>query len=331
MSTYHNIYENVIGKERQELIIDKDRKDAFILINYLNTVISSFKWKNLPETILPFMPEEQLCFTGRTAFFKDDNGNFKIYPCFMSGSLLENGEYTEYTIIARNGKQWIRKKEDIEICYNNSLRLPSAIQIFALAEDASYALRAVKTSLRRSMIPPVLTATTDEQLKALAEMREPEMSMNMFFIAFKNAVAKGEVDKIDFFDNTKEDIMSKWDIFVRWRNLFYTTFGINNVEIQKKERLTKSEGTSNDEITRYTLFDDMINCRRDWCDRIKTHFGYELDFEINRDTVTVYETSLDNEEKIENASIEIFKGANFGNNLQGEKPTEDIKGDKENG
>lgn len=319
MSTYHNIYEENIQKENANLLIDKRQNDSFLLINFFNTVISSFTWQNLPKTILKRMPEEQLCFSGRTAFFIDDNGEYKIYPCFMSGALLENGEYESYQIIARNGKTWQRKREDIEICYNNSLCVPSAPSIFTLADQASYALRAVRSSLRRSMLPKVITGNTNEALSALSDMLDDELNLKPFRVAFNSAISKNENEVIDFFDNSKEDVLAKWDVFVRYRNLFYTTFGINNIEIMKKERLTESEGSGNDEITRYTLLNDMISCRQDFCDRVKERFNYDLSFEVNRDSMTVYETQLDNDEKIDNIEIDLQKGVNYADGQQEKK------------
>lgn len=313
MSTYHNIYQENIQKEDNNILFDKKTADHFLLTNFFTTVISSFKWQNLPETILKRMPEEQLCFTGRTAFFKDDEGNFKIYPCFMSGALKENGEYESYQIIARNGKTWNRKRDEIEICYNNSLCTPSAPSIFTLVDNASYALRAVRSSLRRSMLPKIVTGNTNEELKAISDMLDDERNLKPFRIAFNTAITKGDNSVIDFFDNSKEDVLARWDIFIRYRNLFYTTFGINNIEIMKKERLTESEGSGNDEITRYTLLDDMIYNRRDFCERVKERFGYELDFEVSRDSMTVYETELTNEEKIDNIEIDLQKGVNYAN------------------
>ena len=242
------------------------------------------------------MPEESLCMSGRLAFFKDGD-EFKMFPCFMGGALEENGEFTKYNIIARNGKTWLKDREEIEICYNNSMRLPSAFNIFELGEKASYALRSVETALERSMLAPIVVGEDNSQLKFIADALDKEKNLKPFLLALKNAYSKGDNKVIQFFDNSKEDVLARWDVFVRFRNLFYTTFGVNNIEIMKKERLTESEGSGNDEITRYTLLQDMIDQRRDFCKRVKEKFNYDLDFYVNRDSVTVYETSLTNEEK----------------------------------
>lgn len=311
MSTYHNVYEELINNINTELYIDKRIKDNFIAMNYFNTVISTFEWKNLPKETLPFMPEEQLCFTGKTAFFQDDNGDFKMFPCVMAGNLMENGMYDRYQMIARNGKVWHRKIDEIEICWNNSMRFPSAWQINSLADDTSYALRSVKTSLQRSMIPNIITGNTNEELAALAKLKDPENTLQMFFTAFNSAISKTGNEVISFFDNQKEDVIARWDIFIRFRNLFYTTFGINNVEIQKKERLTESEGESNQEITRYTLLQDMLKCRQDFIDRVEKRFGHKMEIKLNRDSQSVYETFLTNEEKIENVELDNLKGVNL--------------------
>ena len=311
MSTYHNIYEENIEHIEQELNFDRRIKNNFIALNFYNTVISTFGWGNLPKETLPFMPEEQLCFTGKTIFFLDDNGNPKLFPGYMAGNLMENGMYDRYQIIAKNGKVWTRKYDEIEICFNNSMRFPSAWQVNSISEDCSYALRSVKTALQRTMIPAIITGSTNEQLAEISKLKNPENNLELFYTAFNSAISKSDHSVIDFFDNTKEDVIARWDIFIRFRNLFYTTFGINNVEIQKKERLTESEGESNQEITRYTLLQDMLHCRQDFCERVDKKFGHKLEVYLNRDTQSVYETLMDNEDKIERMELENLKGVNL--------------------
>ena len=91
----------------------------------------------------------------------------------------------------------------------------------------------------------------------------------------------------------------------------YTTFGFDTIEIQKRERLTQAEGSANSEISRYSLFMDMFECRRDFADRVKEKFNFDLDVDINRNSNTVYNMQLDNEELIDNELIEISKGSNL--------------------
>ena len=93
--------------------------------------------------------------------------------------------------------------------------------------------------------------------------------------------------------------MNIWDIFVRYKNLFFTNYGINNVEISKQERLTLGESQSNTEITRYSVFWDMFEHRKEFCERVKEHFGIDISCEINRNIDTVVEFNLTTQDKID--------------------------------
>ena len=113
------------------------------------------------------------------------------------------------------------------------------------------------------------------------------------------------------FDNRETDVLSLWDVFSRYDRMFYRTFGISTVGIQKNERLTEAESTGEEEMTRYTLFQDMYNCRMDGIEQVKKKFNYDLSIEVMRDQKTVYELSQSNEDKIKMRKIEASKGANI--------------------
>ena len=112
-------------------------------------------------------------------------------------------------------------------------------------------------------------------------------------------------------------------------------FGINNVEVQKRERLTQAEGSGNDEYVRYTLLWDLFDNRRTFVDNVKEKFNHELEFELNRDiqTVyqldiqTVYQLTVDNDQKIADALIEITKGSNIGGQERSNDDTDAVGGE----
>lgn len=319
MSVYHNIYANSYDEKTKQVLNEVQETDFMLSFNYLSTVISTFKWGgDLPEDCRQHIPEENLCYWGLQGLFKDDDGNFRIYPCYGVGKLLENGLYDTYCFIARNGKMWYRKLEDICLCFNNFLRIPSFGIINEYAEKSKRALNAVDAALERAMIPPIVTGRNESQMKQIGEYINNEpMNRKPFRTAQSDDFKAGEIEVHKFFDNRENDILSLWDVYVRYRNLFYTTFGINNIEIQKRERLTQAEGSGNDEITRYTLLSDMYECRKNFVDLAKEKFGINITIELNRDSTTVYQILSDNEEKIKNALIEISKGSNVAQNNNG--------------
>lgn len=308
-SVFHNIYTQRVQQAYNNVAEENYQAMSAIYTMYLSTVINTFKYKNLPKNILPFLPEQSLAYWGLLGAFKDGD-TFKMFPAYPTGQLLENGEYSDYAMISRNGKTWNRKREEIALCYNNSLAVPSVILIREFAEKSATALRAVDSALERSMIPAILECETEDQFKKLSDLYDRAKNQLPFRLTFGEGLMNNGVKVSDIFDAKKYDMLMMWDVYVRYRNLFYTSFGINNVEIQKRERLTEAEGSGNDEITRYTMLTDMYERRLEFRDEVKEKFGVEYEVEINRDSATVYNVQLTNDEKIDDIQLNIMRGIN---------------------
>ena len=326
MGVFHKLYEDKLKQVYKDAIVEDSATRGSLFMSYYTATISTFKWTNLPEGTLPFQPEEYLTYWARMAFFKDDDGSFKMFPAYPSGSLLENGEYDRYTIISKNGKVWERSRDDIALCYDNSMMIPFIVIVEELSGKSSVALEAVDSALRKAILPAVISCKDEQQMNMLADMYDKVKRLLPFRLTMNGGFSDDSINTFNIFDNAKNDVISLWDVYVRYRNLFYTTIGVNNIEIQKRERLTKSEGSGNDEITRYTFLNDRYLHRLTFKDEVKEKFNYELGLEINRDTATVYEENLTNEEKIANAELDMLKGINT--NLGGKEdnnnePTED--------
>lgn len=312
-SVFHNIYTEKITKATQNVFEENYSTSSALYLMYLSTVINTFTWKNLPKTVLPFAPETSLCYWGLYGAFKD-NGELKMFPAYPSGELLENGEFSKYILIARNGKTFERSREEIALCYNNSLRIPSLPFINEFAEKSNNALRAVDCALERVLIPPIIECETEEDMKRISDLYDRTKNQLPFRLTFRDNGFGAQGSKInEVFDSRKYDVIAMWDVYVRYRNLFYTTFGINNVEIQKRERLTEAEGSGNDEITRYTFLNDMYNRRLDFKKEVEEKFSHSLDIELNRDSATVYNLSLDNMEKVDGVELNLMRGINLKN------------------
>ena len=316
MSVFHNIYKPQFDKTNEE--IKNQIKDTFFStwFTYYSAVISTFSWGNLPKNTLIWQPEQYLTYNGKFAYFEEGKNKF-LYPCTPAGALLENGQYSEYVIIAHNGKQWRKNIEDIEICYCNCLRFPTLALINEYADNSNVALRAVQVALKRAAQPKIVTAEDESGIVKVSDaINNPYNMDKLALVTTSEGISDGQIGVNTLFDNRADDVLSLWDVHIRYRNLFYTTFGVDNVAIQKKERLTEAEGSANDEIMRYSLLDDMYLNRLDFVNRVKEHFGHEFKLEINRDPNTVYNLIRDNMQKVMDQQIAMTKGANvaIGNN-----------------
>ena len=311
MSVFHNLYSDSFQKYDEQIQQQDDTSKYVFFTNYLTSLLNTFRWggKDFPK--LPRNLHEQfLQRSGCTGGFMDGD-KFKIFPIFPTGKLLEDGLFSSYVAVAVDGKQYDLNLEDVEICFNNCNGLGYINQVAYFASKTSDSILAVDSALMKAITPSVIACNDEGQLNVISSMLDKIKNLKPFRALVRSKFDKDGLQRVSAFDNRENDILALWDVYARYRNLYYTTFGTNNVEITKRERLTEAEGKGNDEIVRYSLLDDMYHNRLDFCKRVKEHFGKEITCELRRDSASVYELNLSNEEKIKNEEIIISRGANI--------------------
>ena len=306
-SVFHNVYLDKYEETQRQESYERFSVSQRVLLTYIDTVISSFKWNGVDN--LPFfMPERFLLYSGRVGVFEYE-GKPVLYPIYPAGELMGDGEYSAYTAIFPNGKSIRLNREDVVIIFGNSLKLPLYGIVQDFANKSSFALCAVDSALKRAIIPPMISVDSDEQLKTMLECESPEKLLKTIAVLYnKGTYGDKGVQRVNIFDNRETDVLSLWDVFSRYDRMFYRTFGVSTVGIQKNERLTEAESTGEEEMTRYTIFQDMYNCRKIGIEEANKRFGTNIEIEIMRDNKSIFELTQDNQEKIDVYKIESSKG-----------------------
>lgn len=301
MSVFSKVYEKLYDDIVEQNEYSNHSTSMFLSTIFYSTVLSSFSYKgDIPKFIenLPYYIQECFFMSPIVAYFHHE-GEVYITPAYPSGVLLDNGLYSTYTCIFRNGKVVIKKYEDIVLGFNNSLGLPDRLIVDEIKDKCVNAMRAVDCSLDRASVPE-LAFLKSENVRNSVIKALSDASSKATPYALIDSSNWGEDEPIltkNIYDNRAQDILALWDVFVRYKNMFFTTYGVNNVEISKTERLTRAEGESNTEMTRYGLFYDEYQNRLDWFRRIKEFDGSVIEIEINRNYETVSAITLTNEEK----------------------------------
>lgn len=300
MSTYHNIYEEKLKEIQKNFEIHNEQTDLYLYQLFRAVIIHSFTWSNIPEFIKqsPDYIEESLSGYGKIAFFKM-NDEYYLAPAMANGKLLKNGLYSHYTMVFRDGQTVILPIEEIELCNNNFNSLPSDILLREMVYKCSNALKAVDRALDKNTLVDILLCKDEITMGKISSALEKSYEKKIPIAVTMGDWINNDTKFLTLTDNRAIQIKDIYDVFIRYRNLFLTTFGINTVEISKAERLTLAEGSSNDEIVQYTLFGDMYEHRKDFCKRVKEHFNYELSVIANRGIDTTTNLELTPDEKIE--------------------------------
>lgn len=299
-SVFHNIYTEKYHERLSNVIEENNNVITTFRLMCLETVLNTFVWKDLPDGILPYMPERYACWWGTFAAFKDDEGEIKIFPAYPSGAIAENGLYEYYTLVAMNGKNWRRSIDDIALCFNNTLATPSIGIINELAEKMSTALRAVDCALERSLIPTVFATPNPEDFKTLSGLYDTVKNQLPFRVMQSDSVINEVRVVNEAFDSGRYNVTEMFDIFTKYRNLFNQIFGINALNVIKRERLTNGELTGDEEQATFTLINGMYERRQEFCESCNSKFGTDISFDISRNDGEIYKLKADDVELMKN-------------------------------
>lgn len=249
-------------------------------LNYYNRLkelaISSFKWKNMPETIDTRFLELALFENSKAIFFKDEElDGYLALQCTYGGKLDVYRVPIKRKAYAVNGyNKWLTK-EDSVIIFNNLIRTNCKpdIEMFALR---LYNLdRAIDVNANAQKTPILIECgenqqLTMEQIYQKYEGNQPVIYQNKNFDMNNVRVLKTDAPFVaDKLYTLKTEI---------W-NEALTYLGISNININKKERLISDEVTRNMGGVVASRF-SRLKARKQACEQINKMFGLNIDVEF---------------------------------------------------
>lgn len=251
----------------------------------MELAISSFKWKNLPDSIDSRFMELILFANGQAVFFRDEVMGELCLMCTIGGRLNVYNIPTDRTAYASNGYNKHLTENDSVIIYNNMIHQNSMLDVEMFAKRLYNIDRTIDTNVNAQKTPVLVLADETQRLvmKNLYmkyEGNEPfifgDKSLDMNNIKVLKTDAPYLADKL---------FQLKTDIW----NEALTYLGISNISYQKKERLIT------DEVQRgqggvIASRNSRLATRKQACEQINKMFGLNIDVEFN-------DTFLDDEDK----------------------------------
>lgn len=242
---------------------------------YLNICLSLFKWENLPNNINPIFLERTLFYNGKGMFINDENLGFMFVPCVASDKLNYQNEPISYSANA-NGYTKTFLKDEIVLIRNNPLEIPTSEMLLNYCLKIAECSNITRINLQAQKTP-ILVVCDDKDLLTMKNLyKDYEGNIPVIFgdknLNFENLkVLKTDapfiIDKIS-------------DYKVILKNELLTNLGIDNTNIDKKERLITDEVNSNNkevEINRNV----MLNERKKACKLINKKFNLNVNVSIN--------------------------------------------------
>ena len=206
----------------------------------------SFKWNNLPNGLKEKWLENYLFTDGRCMFFKDKTKGFMIARCNDGGILNPYDEPTLLRPIATNYDGCAKPYEngiDCVLIQNNDESTPTSRSVKLYAYRLADISRTIDINIS-AMKTPVLITCSDKQKLSLKQVYKQWNGYEPVIYGSKdldiNGVNALKTDAPIVFDKLQIEKNHIW-------NEAMTFLGINNANMDKRERLVDDEVQANNE------------------------------------------------------------------------------------
>ena len=255
-----------------------------------------FEWENLPNNMEARWIERYLFSDGKCIFYKDPTMGFMVAGYGQNGSVNCYDDPTLVDPIAPNytynGKQLING-ENCYVIRNNDLMLPEFSVVRYYAYKLANIDRAIDVNIE-AVKTPVLVTCTDKQRLSLKQAINQRKD-NEPVIYADNSFDKDMISTLDLKPTPVfKDLQIQKHMIL---NEFFTDIGINNANMDKKERMVSTEVEANDEQVK-ACEDVMLRSRQEACKQINRIFG--LNISVKRkdlDKIPEFEDIIKEEEK----------------------------------
>ena len=255
---------------------DRVLTDYFIRLMLLSRAL--FKWENLPNGLDEKWIERYLFTEGACLFYKDPTYGFMVAKMGETGALNYYDEPTSVRPYATNyiyeGEELINNENCI-IIRNNDEMLPTAptIQLY------SYDLTNIKRTIDVNIIAqktPVIVKCSDKKKLSLKQAITQRNDNEPVIYADKNL----DLNDIEVLDLKPPVVFDKLQIqkHAVWNEVM-TFLGINNANMDKRERLVDDEVQANNEQVKASE-DIFLKARQEACKRINEMF--DLNIKVSR-------------------------------------------------
>lgn len=258
-------------------------------------ILSMFTYENLPDSMDQRFLEESLFEDGQASVLYDtdkkliintrcaDNGEINIYNLPTRINCYSVNFRTDRIVYNGIIEDTLNKETQAVLMLNDEERLPSWVYVFEYAERLADAQKTIDINVRAQRTPILILGSkkqkeTLENMYAQYDGYKPVIMGDADYLSQDSikSVNTGAPYVADKIQNLKKEI---------W-NEFLGTFGINNINVEKKERLISAESDSNNEVTNYAL-KSYFDARKRAVKQINELFGTNIEVKINADLFNI--------------------------------------------
>lgn len=283
------------------------------LERFKKIAMSIFEWVNLPDTMNERYLERCLYYNGMASLFKDEKYGFINTNVAISGDINIYGLPTRLNCFSYNFNREknlysgleTATENDAILVMNNWEKIPTASTLELFALRLYEAERACDTNIK-AMKTPVLLLGTEKQKLTLVNLYNQYDGNQPFIFGDKNNL---ETDSVKCIKTDAPFVADKiMDYKKEIWNEALTFLGINNIMLEKKERLVSDEANSNNELINLNLQSYLIP-RQEACKQFNKLYGLEgtdkeISVRVRSDLRNIIKTEMSSVRDLEKEEVE---------------------------
>lgn len=277
--------------------IDSATRNNRTYIQYFNRLkefaISTFEWKNMPDSIDTRFLELTLFENGQAVFFVDDVLGYLCLQTTINGKLNVYRIPVKRRAYATNGYQKNLTEKDSVIIYNNLIRTNSILDVEMFAQRLYNLDRAIDVNANAQKTPILIQCSENERLSMVNLYKEYDGNSPVIY-GNKNLDVKG----LTVLRTDAPYVADKlYNLKTQYWNEALTYLGIANINTQKKERMITDEVNRNMGGVVASRF-SRLEARKQACKMINNMFGLDIDVDY-KSTTEVFQEDIKEDVKVE--------------------------------
>lgn len=259
-------------------------------------VLALFEWESLPNNMEGRWIENYLFRDGQCLFYKDPALGFMVAGIDQDGGVNCYNDPTTLTPVAENyvyaGEQLING-DNCYLIRNNMLRLPEFGVVRYYAYKLSNLDRAIDVNIESSKTPTVIKCTDKQRLSLKNAIQQRKDNEPVIWTDGKEEIS----DMVQTLDLKPTPIFKDLQIQKHMiLNEFFSDIGVNNANMDKKERMVANEVEANNEQVKASE-DVLLKSRQEACKQINRIFGLNISVKRRElDEVPEYKDIIKEEE-----------------------------------
>lgn len=254
--------------------------------------LAMFEWVDLPDSMNAKYLEKTLYFKGKAVVLELENMGLINTQCATSGDIDLYDEPTSLNCYSNRFNQTRQvykgiipenKYSDCVEVYNNYSGLPTIATIELFATRLAECDRICDVNINAQKTP--VTWVTDDKTRLSIQNTIAQYEGNEpFIVVDKNYNTKEAINVL------KTDAPFIADKIIKYKkeiwNEFLTFIGVNNVMVEKAERLISAEANQNNELINLNL-QALLTPRQEACRKINERYGTNISVRVRSDLYNV--------------------------------------------